>query len=202
MKQQDKQFVALATLPDGSVQLVDYRMPEGLTHHIVRQSGNLDRIKLDLRDIIAPNGYQDALKVSRVRNAEITAGDVRGGSEDCLDMTDCHDVLVVMEDAYPMGRYVSTTKGGSTNCQIVITKQHGHGKETDHDLGNWFDYNKRKTTGIELDVEVHDGSKPRARAINADAPIVPPDQAWEISLPWWRRLFAPVMTILKALRIA
>lgn len=198
----DKQYVAVATLADGAVQLIDYRMPEGLTHRIVREAGDSSMLVLDLGDILTPTGWHDALKISRVVNAQITAGVVLGGEEDVLDITWSTRVGVTIGKAVPRGRYLATIKGGCTDVTVNVLSQEGHGKYADFDLGNWFDFNKSKTTRTTLGSVTKDGSTVKARVLHADKPNVFPNQRWKIDTPWWRPFFMPVMTLAKKLKLA
>lgn len=197
----DKQYVAIATLPTGEVQLVDYRAPEGQTHTILRKAGDYTRITISLGDIIATLGYQDALKVSRVVNADIYVGMVLGGSEDVVDITDSHDVVVSIVEAAPLGKYLATIKGGCSNVEVFIQKRTGHGKEVDIDLGNWFDFNRRKTTNIKLSCPNGNGET-TCRILDADDPKVAPNQSWKVYKPWWRSLYLTFYPILKKLGLA
>ncbi len=197
----DKQYVAIATLPTGEVQLVDYRAPEGQTHTILRKAGDNTRIAVSLGDIVAPLGHQDALKVSRVRNADIYAGRVVGGSEDVIDITDSHDVAVSISEAVVTGSYLATIKGGCSNAELFIQKRTGHGSEVDIDLGNWFDYNRRKTTNTKLSCPNGNGPT-TCRILDSDDPKIAPNQSWKVYKPWWRKLFLAFYPILKKLGIA
>lgn len=218
-KQPDFPYVALAQQPDGSVILVDWRKPPGETHRTVREAGSLARLEIDLGDIDCHAGigdiyknpqakeagataWSEALKVSRVGNASIAAGVCVGGYEDVIDATDCGEVLVRITKGYVNGKYFSTIKGGTDGFQLQVGTQVGHGKETDHDLGNWYDYNGHKTKRVFLDVETHDGSAAKCRALHADKPQTEAGQRWEIVSPWWAPFFYPVMRVLKALKLA
>lgn len=193
----DRPYVALATLPNGDVQLVDYRQPPGQTHRILRYSYQSFRLKVALGDILTPAEYNEGFKSSRIRDAEIHLGRVLGGAEDVFDLTDNHEVLLKVGEAVPRGQYVGTIKGASSHVVISVEKQIGHGKTTDYDLGNWYDYNRGKTTEIALVVAVEDGSPARSRVLNASKPAVSPVQPWKIEIPWWRPFFMPAMRIVK-----
>jgi hypothetical protein len=199
MKQIDKQYVAFAGEPDGKITLVDWRKPDGENHKILRESGDLSFLTVKLDDIMTPYDYQDALKVSRCKNLSVMVSSVKGGTEDVLDMTDCDNTHVLIGTAEPRGRYLATIKGGCNNCMISVINQLGHGKETDYDLGNWFDYNKRKTTNIHLASEVAGGGYAKCRVLHANKPITPPDQKWIVKKPWYADLFYPVYGLLKKL---
>ena len=197
MGRPDKQYVALATLDDGSVQLVDYRQPEGQTHMIVRKAGDGSRLVLDLGDIIAPLGVHDALKISRVTNAEIVANRVVGGSEDVVDITWSKDVFVVINRAEVHGKYLATIKGGCNGVRLDVAEQVGHGGEADYDLGNWFDYNKAKTTNVILVSYANETAS--VRVLNADKPSCSGN--FKVNIPWWRPLYKTFYPILKKIGI-
>lgn len=218
-KQPDFPYVALAKQDDGSVILVDWREPPGKNHRIVREAGSLSRLELDLGEIDCHAGIGDlhknpqamdahatvwteALKCSRITNASIIVTLAVGGYEDVIDATDCHDFFVRIAKGYVNGRYFSTIKGGTSGFMLQVGEQVGHGKETDHDLGNWYDYNAKKTERVFLDVETHDGTAAKCRVLHADKPQTEAGQRWDIAMPWWRSLFYPVMRLLKALKIA
>lgn len=198
----DKQYVAIATIDDGSVWLVDYRMPEGMTHRKVREAGDTSTLFLELGDILTPKGWHDALKISRVSNAVITVGAVMGGEEDVVDITWSKNVKVNIAKAVVKGRYLATIKGGCDGVQVIVDQQVGHGKYADFDLGNWFDFTSAKTVRTILGSVMVDGSQVRCRVLNADKPNVIPNQKWKIDVPWWRPFFWPVMKIAKKLKLA
>jgi hypothetical protein len=58
----DKQYVAFAGKPDGSIIMVDYRQPEGFTHTAIRLPGDYTQKLVHLGIIDCPAGYEDALK--------------------------------------------------------------------------------------------------------------------------------------------
>lgn len=198
----DKQYVAIATIDDGSVWFIDYRMPEGMTHRLVRAAGDNSTLFLDIGDILTPDGWHDALKISRTSNAVITVGTVMGGEEDVVDITWCKNVKVNIVKAVVQGRYLATIKGGCDGVQVIVDQQIGHGKYADFDLGNWFDFNSAKTVRTILGSVVADGSQVTCRTLNADKPNVLPNQKWKINKPWWQPFFWSVMKLAKKLKLA
>lgn len=201
----DFALVTVRTHPDGYLQLIDWRRAPGDTDIVLRRAGSTERVTLDLVngpyalgdiDCIAQADFirkhpqaargarwTEAVKLSRVDNLVLILPDSVGGSEDVIDECDCRHVAVFARRFIPTGRYVSTIKGGCSDCQLHVQEQVGHGRVTDHDLGNWYDYNRRRTTGIKLEAHLLDGSLPRARLINADHPDLL--SRFDVNRPWW-----------------
>lgn len=224
-KSPDFALVTLRTHPEtGWLQLIDWRRKPGDVEVPLRPPGQESQYcQVDLRDLgpldcealaarIAHNPqavaagvtrWTEALKLSRFRNVGIIAPECVGGTEDVLDACDVQSTSVVITKAYPgRARYVSTLKGGLDDFRLTIAEQVGHARVTDHDLGNWYDFNRRKTTRVHLDVRVHDGSAARARVLHADRPTTEAGQPWQITAPWWRPFFMPTMTIAKRVGVA
>lgn len=201
MSRPDKQYVALAGKPDGEVWLVDYRMPEGLTHRRLREAGNHDRLRIELGDIRPDATWHDALKISGVVHAFVMCGEVLGGAEDVVDVNHSAHVEVIIERAVPRGRFVSTIKGGSHHIDLRVYEQVGHGKRTDHDLGNWSDQSKAKTIAVTLSSPTADGSASRVRVLYAAKPVLNPAGKWKVC-SWMSPFFYPIMSVLKKLKLA
>lgn len=201
MSTPDKQYVALAGKPTGEIILVDWRQPPGFNHRTVRADGDLALFTIELRDIIPPEGYQDALKVSGVVNANISAGEVHGGSEDVVDVNHSENILLRIQRAVPRGRYVATLKGGSRGIVLAIAEQVGHGKETDYDLGNWSDQSAKRTTLVSLSATTADKSAARVRVLHAHVPVLAASDRWKTST-WMKGWYQHVMAVAKKLKIA
>lgn len=169
----DIDMVAFDGNPNGELIMTDNRSGSPVTT-VLRQAGDLTRGTISVGDIIPPNGWtgQDTLKLSGVENYEIIAGTVKGGSEDVVDSNHSHNVTVRVKNAIPSGRYVSTIKGGSTNIELDVDTQVGHGTEVDYDLGNYSQQSKAKTTHIAIGVRAS-SSQPTLRVGNADKPNEP-----------------------------
>lgn len=193
MSTPDKQFVAIANTQYG-YQLVDYRQPEGFTHRFLTEDEK-GPAGIHLGDIYCPDGYQDALKLSGVSGLFVFAGQVKGGSEDVIDVNHCTVCNITIAEAFPQGKYIATIKGGSRNISLSVISQVGHGKEVDYDLGNWSDQSQEKTTGISLFAQ---GETATVRAINSDKPNLNSLCSWKYS-GWLRGWFPIVQKLLKAI---
>lgn len=219
-KNPDFPYVALAGKPDGSVLLVDWRREPGDTHIELRPAGQFHTIEYDLGNIDAMSGrgdvvknpqaveagakfWTEAIKLSRLWSVRVYAGVVYDDpqGEDIIDSTDCEDVMASIARGYVRGRYFSTTKGGCRKFALHVGTQHGHGTQTDHDVGNWYDYSRRKTTETTFDVVMLGNDRPRSRVLHADRPKYV-GGPWDVNVPWWRPAFYPAMTVAKKLKIA
>lgn len=148
----DRILVAFAGQPDGQIELVDNRQQPGQTNRILRQAGDYTPITESVGDIrFVPGTWDDSLKLSGCLNLTVNAVVVEGGAEDVLDVNrQCVNCTVNIADAYPRGNFVSTQKGQSDKITVNITRQHGHGKEVDHDYGNHSDQGNGYTKGCTL----------------------------------------------------
>lgn len=166
----DRQLVAFAGKPDGSIELVDNRQPPGHTNQMLRQAGNYAPISHDVGDIRFPNGeWSDALKVSGCINLSVRAGVVEGGTEDVLDVNHSQKCAVSIEEAYPRGKYVLTCKGASQDITVTVRRQHGHGKEVDYDLGNHSDQGNGTTRNTGISANAF-GEQISVRVLRSDKP--------------------------------
>lgn len=199
----DLNYVSLSGQPDGELWLVDYRRPPAETIHLLRNKGDLTPLTYRAGDIKAPQGkgWTDALKLSGAVNLTVAVDELEGGYEDCVDINHSHNVAVEVQRATPHGKFVLTCKGGSTDVKLSIAEQHGHGTETDLDLGNWADQWSAKTGPVSLYSKTTDGSAVRVRRLNAEHPELSHDCRWELT-DWMAPFFLPVMRILKLLRLA
>lgn len=216
----DFALVTIREHPDLGLQLVDWRKPPGQTDTILRPPGSTEKIDLgnlgdinclEMASLISNNPqavaagatrWTEAVKISRVRNLTVTFGDVVGGYEDVLDVTDSHDVSVGFFSAASGGKYVVTAKGGSTNLHIVIMHLRKRGAETDIDLGNWFDYNGRRTSSTYIFAETEDDKPTRVRQLHADRPNFIPKSPTGYDLnARWTHVFYPAMWCLKKLHL-
>lgn len=122
-------------------------------------------------DLIPPDdSYDDTLKISHCKNGTVRAGRVVGGSEDCLDLNNHCEKLVIEADLWePRGDYLATIKGGS-HAITVRGRVRGHGRVVDIDLGNISDQSDDATTGVALDL-LHEAGEPiTVRVLNALEP--------------------------------
>lgn len=151
-------------------------------------------------DIVLPDGsYADALKISGVVGLTVRVVGITGGSEDCIDINHSRNVSIEVGILTPRGRYAATIKG-SKGISIRFGQLIGHGSVTDFDLGNWSDQDNSKTEGVEL-VAGTDHKSIKVRVLNSTNPVCD-GQKFEVSVPWWRSFFLPVMKLLKKLRLA
>lgn len=148
-------------------------------------------------DVIPPDDtYADSLKISGVIDAVFKVGKLVGSREDCVDINHSHAVSVFIDLAQPKGTYVATIKGGSTDIDVFVTKQEGHGTETDYDLGSFTEASQDKTTGVHIDVAEYFPGTPVVRVINADKPIT---NGLKVYKPWWA--YWPFWAIYVTLRL-
>lgn len=184
----DRQLVAFSGQPNGEITRIDWRLTTGPNHVIIRQPGDFTHIVENVGDIDAdPAKWEDALKLSGCINLTVNAGVVRGGREDVLDVMRCRHCTVNIEDAYPRGNFVSTQKGQSEDITLKISRQHGHGKEVDHDYGNNAPGNNGYTKGCKLSVNSSDG-RVVVRVLRATAPQIsgaPHEFAFPKPSPEW-----------------
>jgi hypothetical protein len=123
-------------------------------------------------DVVANPGESDTLKLSNLSGVNINARSIdgRNASEDTIDANHCSDVVVIVDDLWPGKKYCATIKGSSKGVMLSVKRQHGHGGETDFDLGNFSDQGNEKTTAIIIDSTTVDGSKVKVRLLSADCP--------------------------------
>lgn len=195
----DKQYVSLAGKPNGELWLVDYRKPEGQTHTLLRAAGSFRTVTVHLGDILCPEGYQDALKISGALYVNVFAGTVLGGTEDCLDINHSSHVSVYAREFLPKGRYVATIKGGSSYIDVAFDLC-GVAQYTEFDLGNWSDQSKDKTVQVTLHNRAFDLAGARVRQLHASKPAL--KGAFKLERPWWAPFFYPVYGVLKKLNLA
>jgi hypothetical protein len=132
---------------------------------------------LDADDYIDPSTQKkirahDTFKLSRCKRGSVKLGHVKGGLEDCLDVNNhCEDLVIEASLWEPRGEYLTTIKGGSRNITVrgLVT---GHGQTVDVDLGNLSDQSDDPTTDVKLDLTHVAGDPIRVRVLNAAPPIL------------------------------
>lgn len=138
MSTPDNNLVSFAGYDDGRIELFDQRFDPPLGREL-RSAGSWEHLDYRIEGEVDadPSIHSDAIKFSNAVNLTVRVGVVKGGKEDVWDCNrlskNCH---LLIEDAYPRGRFVSTIKGESDGVTITIARLHGHGKEVDFDLGN------------------------------------------------------------------
>ncbi len=195
----DKQYVSIAGLPGGETWLVDYRQPEGHTHKLLRPKDDWTPLFLDLGPIEAPPGWQDALKVSGAQFVDAVADYIVGGTEDCVDINHSHSINLRTQTFRPMGRYVATIKGGSSNISIKFDDIIGKPKYVDFDLGNWSDQSKDRTSGVTITANQPQSRQYTARQLHAHRPTLNGNFKLE---SWKSPYFYTVYSTLKKLGLA
>ncbi len=196
----DKCYVSISNTPEGYL-LRDHRLPEGQTDRLLT-AGEMLGHPIHLGEIVCPDGWQDAIKLSNISNVHVYTDYVRGGTEDVVDINKCHDVTVTLGDTLPMGRYLATVKGGSSGIVIGVANMRGHGTETDFDFGNWSDQSQEKTVDSVVLV-VTDHKEAFIRAINSDKPRVYAGKKTRVRYNGWLRGWFPyVQLCLKKLGLA
>lgn len=122
-----------------------------------------------------PLSYTDIVHVSHGVGVTIQNCTIPGGSEDCVDLNNnCENILVQNCHFHPNGEYGSTIKGGTHDVHYLNVVFDAHGKDVDIDLGNWSDQNTvDKTTKVTLEnVTAADGKPVVVRVLYADRPTV------------------------------
>ncbi len=180
----DRQLVAFSGQPDGSILFVDRRVTPEI-QVLIRHPGDFTPITHNVGDIDAdPAQWEDALKVSGCINLTVNAGVVRGGNEDVLDANRSRNVFVNIEDAYPRGRFCSTQKGASDGIHLTIKRQHGHGKEVDHDYGNNAPGTNGYTKNCSLSVGWVNTGKVVVRLLRCNSVALAGGAAFRYAFPW------------------
>jgi hypothetical protein len=151
--------------------------------------------------VVARLGDDDGLKGGHLRKVRLFAPTVDGrlAKEDGADFVDCDEWELHVDHFWSGQRYCGTIKGGSRRFKIVIGCQHGHGAETDWDLGNFADQGNERTRDGELTVVTDDGSQVAVRYLSADPiKLGPASQVFDITKlnQGW---FYPVFNFLKDL---
>ena len=138
--------------------------------------------------------HSDTIKVSACSYMRVVVkGNLRGGTEDCLDVNNKSNHIEVIADYLSSGgKFIATIKGESSFVWLVGTIL-VNGTEVDIDLGNWSDQAKGKTTNVVLRVE--DPTGLTIRVINATMPAIfsgsqfrwlfPNPRAWYHDLCVW-----------------
>jgi hypothetical protein len=201
MSSPDRQFVALAGQPNGELWLVDYRQPAGHTHKLLRPKDDFTPVRLDLGDIVPPDGvdYADALKVSGALFVDLVVGRLGGGSEDCVDVNHSHSIGLRVARFEPRGRYVATIKGGSSNITVKFGAIEEKPRYVDFDLGNWSDQSRERTTQVHIEATGRQPRRYTVRQLHAKRPTLRGD--FKLSA-WLSPFFQPLYTVLKTLRLA
>ena len=168
----DRTLVSFYGYPDGKIELVDNRQPPGHTNKIIRKSDDWTPLEYSVGSIVFPVGERDdSLKLSGCVNLTVHAEKVEGGGEDVLDVMRSKHCKVFIQDAYPRGKYVTTQKGASEDIGVTIYRQHGHGKEVDHDYGNHADKDNGYTKDCYLSARPDTGEA-TVRVLQAEAPAL------------------------------
>jgi len=135
--------------------------------------------------LIAGPQDQDTLKITQLTGiVSITvAGDIVGGSEDCIDVTRCNGHILIDVAGVLMsgGKHVAIIKGQSSGVYIrgKIAK---HGKDTDIELGGFYGGGdlplmNGKTTDTTLALTCAD--RINIRQFRSDAPKIANSQAYK-----------------------
>ena len=117
--------------------------------------------------------WSDTVKItSGCRNFTLTAEDIYGGQEDCVDVNNKARIISVYANSwYPQGKYLATIKGGSYSVAL-----HGdvcsHGTEVDVDIGNWSDQSAEPTKETILGLYSKTGKPIMVRVLNGTAPYM------------------------------
>lgn len=142
----------------------------------------------------------DTLKISGCRRLIVKAKKVVGGKEDVLDINHSHQCEVRIEEAVPRGRFVGTTKGGSSDILVVVGKVTGRAKETEFDFGNWSDQSNAKTGPCAILVGESTEGVVRARLLNAAHISTGGSVTWKRNTTW-NGIFLPFYKCVKFLKL-
>lgn len=154
--------------------------------------------------IIAAQGDSDALKLSGLRRVRIDCPsiDARAATEDAVDANHCEDWELNVGHLWAAQRYCGTIKGRSQRFRINVGCQHGHGKETDWDFGNFSDQGNGYTKAGTLCAVTEDKSAIAVRYLSAEPmQLEPSSQVFDVTTlnQGW---FYPLFNFLKdALRL-
>lgn len=120
--------------------------------------------------------WDDTLKItSHCRDYTFVADEIYGGKEDCVDIHNgANGIVVVAGKWVPQGKYLATIKGGVRGVQLS-GEVHAHGKEVDVDIGNRSTTNNGKTTGVRLDLTSKTGRPITIRVLHGDKPVLEPN---------------------------
>lgn len=161
----------------------------------------VDSFGVNHMDVMNGSGYSDALHLSDCHNFSLFSPEIRGGSEDCVDINQGCLISIHVDRLWSGGKYVFTVKGGAEDIQLsgCIYK---HGSVTDVDIGNWSDQNKHgRTKFVRLCLNTTDGSPVRVRVLHGWRPeIINPEQPYIIST-WRKGWFNAVYSIGKDLHV-
>ena len=140
--------------------------------NLISFNGPQDNGKSVFLDVLDGTGYDDTIKCSTGLSAtSISVGKIIGGREDCIDINNhCEGVVVSCRDAQSGGKYVATLKGESKNCTLILVISK-HGSEVDIDLGNNSDQGNGYTTGTVICASAVDGSEVTVRVLQAQKPV-------------------------------
>lgn len=115
--------------------------------------------------------WDDTLKISsQCRDFMLFSRIIWGGREDCVDINNRAQNIVVGADFFPQGKYACTIKGGAHSVKI-IGRVSVDAKEVDIDLGNWSDQSQEKTRGVCLQLSKTAGPV-TVRVLHADKPAL------------------------------
>lgn len=135
-----------------------------------------------------PLDYSDIIHLSKGVNVTIHDVTVQGGKEDCIDMNnDSQNVLIQNVRVHPNGQYGFTIKGGTRDVVLRNVVFETHGNTVDIDLGNWSDQDQvNKTRAVTLEnVTSVDGRPVKVRVMFADNPTVIGGNVKVTVIPGW-----------------
>jgi hypothetical protein len=139
------------------------------------RASDLGMREIRIASVVAGQGISDALKLSGVRRLTVYVGtlDARAAAEDAIDINHCHDCSIHIGELWPARKYCGTIKGASSQIEITVMRQHGHGTEVDWDYGNFSDQGNGDTVGCELNSQTADASPVTVRLLSATRPTIP-----------------------------
>jgi hypothetical protein len=145
----------------------------------------------------------DVLKFSGVLDMVVVVeGICPGGREDCVDVNNRSDNLVIHAPAgfRPAGKYVSTIKGGSADISIHGPILEG-ARVVEHDLGNWSDQSQARTGPVSLSTPSAGGWPVRWRRLNAMTPALGEGRYTQVLgvRGWFRPIFVKLYALGKRL---
>lgn len=177
----DRNRLSITGTPNGNIWVNDALVftPSGIADSavVVRDRfGIQSKISGEMRELHIPSvvahaGDSDAVKLSGCVRLRLIIGtiDGRAAAEDAIDINNrCAQVEALIGQLWPGQTYCGTIKGASRGIHLSVLKQHGHGRATDWDYGNFSDQGNDPTTACTLEVETADQSPVKVRLLSAD----------------------------------
>lgn len=141
----------------------------------------------------ASGGDASAIKCSTgLARCTITAGDVIGGHDACVDVNNlCQTVGVEVARATATGQFIATIKGGCQMVTLKVAQILRRGSVCEVILGDWSDQSHLWCEGVTLDCHMADGSAVRVIVLASEFPVEAPGSGpyrYMYIKPWFPRV--------------